>query len=103
MEEFVKKQRIWPVAIGTQRLHEFRHAQMQAFEVIRPSFGRFHVHVVAGSTADIADTGLVAVLVEDRHLPGRVAEDRAANFLRPRYDLRRVFGGIRGVIMATAT
>ena len=90
------------MAIGTQRLHELRHPQMQALEVIRPSFGRFHMHVVAGGAADIADTGLVAVLVEDRHLPGRVAEDRATDFLRPRHYLRRMFGRIRGIVVATA-
>ena len=102
MEEFVKKQRVRAVAVGTQRLHELRHTQMQALEVIRPSFGRFHVYVVAGGAADIADAGLVAVLVEDRHLPRRLAEDRSTNFLRPGYNLRWMFGRIRGVVMATA-
>ena len=102
MEEFVKKQRVRPVAIGTQRLHEFRHPEVQALEVIRASFGCFHVHVVAGGAADIADAGLVAVLVEDRHFPGRVAEDRAPDFLRPRHYLRRVFCGIRGIVVAAA-
>jgi hypothetical protein len=81
MEEFVKEQRVRSMAIGTQRLHELRHTQMQALEVIRPSFGRFHVHVVAGSTPNIADAGLVAVLIENRHFPGRVAEDRATDIL----------------------
>ena len=81
MEEFVKKQRLRSVAVCTQRLHELRHPEMQALEVIGPSFGRFHVHVVAGGAADIADARLVAVLVEYRHFAGRVAEDRAADFL----------------------
>ena len=103
MEEFVKKQRVRSVAIGTQRLHELRHAQMQALEVIGPSFGGFHVHVVARRAANIADTGLVTILVEDRHFPGRVAEDRAPDFLRPRHYLRRMLGRVRGIVVATAT
>ena len=90
------------MAIGTERLHELRHPQMQALQVIGPPFGGFHVHVVARRAANIADTGLVAVLVEDRHFPGRVAEDRAPDFLRPRHDLRRMLGRVRGIFVATA-
>ena len=62
MEEFVQEQRVRSVAIGTERFHKFRHPEVQALEVIRPPFGRFHMHVMTGRAADIANAGLVAVL-----------------------------------------
>ena len=102
MEEFVKKQRVRSVAIGTERLNELRHTQMQALEVIRSSFGRFHVHIVAGGAADIADPLLARIGIKHRHLAGRALEDGAANVLRPGDNISRMRGWHRCIVMTAA-
>ena len=64
MEELVLEQRVRPVTVGAQRLHELRKPQVQPLEVIGPAFGNLLVHVMAGSATDIADPRLTSMLVE---------------------------------------
>ena len=102
MEEFVKKQRLRPMTIGAQGLHELGHAQVQSRQVIRAPFGRFDMHVMTRGAADIADARLVSVVVKDGHFAGRIAENRAPDLLRPGDDLWRVLGRVGRIVVATA-
>jgi hypothetical protein len=101
MEEFVKKQRIRAVTIGAQGLYKLGHPQVQALEVIRATFRRFYVYVVASRASYVANPSLVSIFVEYRHFTRRVGENRTADFLGPGDHMRRVFSRSRGLVVAT--
>ncbi len=81
MEKFVQEKRLRAVAIGTQRLHELRQAQVQALQVLRSPVSRFLMHIVAGWAADIADPRMARILVKDRHFARCLRANRAAYVL----------------------
>ena len=81
MEKLIQEKRLRTVAIGTQWLHEFWQSQVEAFQVLGTPFGAFLVHVVAGGTANIADSRMARILVKNGHFTRRFRSDGAANVL----------------------
>ena len=69
------------MTIGTQRFDKLRQSQMQPFEVLRASFGRFLMHIVTGCTANIADSRVASILVEYRHFARCIGKYRAPDLL----------------------
>ena len=81
MEKLVLKKRLRAMAIGAQWLHKLRQPEVQSFEMLRPSFGHLLVHIVTGCAADIADSGVARILVENRHFARCIREYRASYIL----------------------
>ena len=66
------------MAVGTERFQELWQSQMESLQMLWSSVGPFLMHIVAGGAANITDSCMARILVENGHFTGCFRADGAA-------------------------